>query len=206
MLLPQLRDVVAKLPEGGVSDPLPSPMGVHIFKLRERRDPNQPRAEPRTRLIVQRVSLAQVIFPLPPDAKEADIKAAEKQATALAPRLRSCKAIDDYAERTESSGSGSIGWLKVSDLPDVLQQLVTQLEPQQISPPFRGPLGVQLLMVCDREGRQQVVEAPPPPPPPAPPTPEEMRARLEDEQLQRLANRYLRELRRDAFIDIRMGA
>jgi hypothetical protein len=33
-----------------------------------------------------------------------------------------------------------------------------------------------------------------------------MRQRLEDEQLQRLATRYLRELRRDAFIDVRMGA
>jgi peptidyl-prolyl cis-trans isomerase SurA len=202
MVLPEMRERLMALPPGGISDPVASPVGVHIFQLRERRDPNRP--EPVRRMTVSKVSLAQVIVPLAPDAKEAVVKAAEKRAAALAPRLKSCGDIEAYARKNESDGSGSLGWLDVKDLPQALRQLVAQLEPSRISPPFRGPLGVQLLMVCDRQGREEAVEAPPPPPR-APVTAEQMRNRLEDEQMERLATRYLRELRKDAFIDIRLG-
>jgi peptidyl-prolyl cis-trans isomerase SurA len=202
MILPEMRERLLALPAGGISDPVASPVGVHIFQVRERRDPSRP--EPVRRMAVTRVSLAQVIMPLPPDAKENALKAAEKRAAELAPRLKSCKDIDAYAARSESEGSGSLGWLDVGDLPQALRQLVAQLEPGRISPPFRGPLGVQLLMVCDRQGREETVEAPAPPPRPAL-TAQQMRNRLEDEQLERLATRYLRELRKDAFIDIRLG-
>jgi peptidyl-prolyl cis-trans isomerase SurA len=203
MVLPEMRERLMALSPGGISDPVASPVGVHIFQLRERRDPNRP--EPVRRMAVSKVSLAQVIVPLAPDAKEAAVKAAEKRAAALAPRLKSCGDIEAYARKSESDGSGSLGWLDVKDLPQALRQLVSQLEPSRISPPFRGPLGVQLLMVCDRQGREETVDAPAPPPR-APVTAEQMRNRLEDDQMERLATRYLRELRKDAFIDIRLGA
>jgi peptidyl-prolyl cis-trans isomerase SurA len=202
MVLPEMRERLMALPPGGISDPVASPVGVHIFQLRERRDPNRP--EPVRRMTVSKVSLAQVIVPLAPDAKEAVVKAAEKRAAALAPRLKSCGDIEAYARKNESDGSGSLGWLDVKDLPQALRQLVAQLKPSRISPPFRGPLGVQLLMVCDRQGREETVDAPAPPPR-APVTAQQMRDRLEDEQMERLATRYLRELRKDAFIDIRLG-
>lgn len=202
MILPEMRERLLALPKGGISDPVASPIGVHIFQVRDRRDPSRP--EPQRRLSVTRVSLAQVILPLPPDAKENAVKAAERRAAEIAPRLKSCGDIEAYARRTESEGSGALGWLDVSDLPQALRQLVSQLEPSRLSPPFRGPLGVQMLMVCDRQGREETVEAPAPPPRPAL-TAEQMRNRLEDEQLERLATRYMRELRKDAFIDIRLG-
>ena len=52
----------------------------------------------------------------------------------------------------------------------------------------------------------ETLPAPPAPPPPPAPTASDVRQKLEDEQMQRLSTRYLRELRKDAFIDVRMGA
>lgn len=199
VVLPELRQKLMALPEGGVSDPLPSPAGVHIFKLRQRRAPG----EPEKRLVVMKVELAQVLLPLAEDAKPAQVKAAEARAKELKPAMKACSDIEAYARRTGSDGSGRIGWLDVKDLPGPLRQLVGVLPPRQISDPFRGPLGVQLLMVCDRQGREEAVAAAPPPPPP---TREQTRQRLEDEQLDRLATRYLRELRKDAYIDLRLSA
>jgi peptidyl-prolyl cis-trans isomerase SurA len=205
MILPELRDKLAQLAPGAVSDPIVSPIGVHIFKLRERRRGDEPPPPPK-RFVPTRVSLAQVVLPLPPAAKEGEVKAVEQRAAKLGPELKSCQAIDAYARKAGIDGAGNLGWLAVKDLPPLLQKVVSSIEPGQLSPPLRGPLGVQMLMVCDRQGREEALPAPPAPPPPAPPTADEMRQRLEDEQLQRLATRYLRELRKDAFIDVRMGA
>jgi peptidyl-prolyl cis-trans isomerase SurA len=205
LILPELRDRLEQMTPGSVSDPIPSPVGVHIFKLRERRRGDEPPPPPK-RFVPTRVSLAQVVLPLPPTAKDPDIKAAEKRAVGLAPSLKSCQAIDAYAKKSGAEGAGSLGWLAVKDLPPLLQRVVTVTEPGQLSPPIRGPLGVQMLMVCDRQGREETLPAPPAPPPPPAPTASDVRQKLEDEQMQRLATRYLRELRKDAFIDVRMGA
>ncbi len=200
VILPEIRQKLLALPVGGVSEPIPSPAGVHVFKLRERRTPG---GAPEKRLVVTRVELAQVLFPLAPDAKPAQVKAAETRAREVRPTIKDCGDIDAYAQRTRSEGSGKLGWLDVKDLPAALRQLVGTLQPRQASEPFRGPLGVQLLMVCDRQGREETVAAAPPPPPPSR---EQTRQRLEDEQLERLATRYLRELRKDAYIDLRLSA
>ena len=205
LILPELRDRLAQMTPGSVSDPIPSPVGVHIFKLRERRRGDEPPPPPK-RFVPTRVSLAQVVLPLPTTAKDPDIKAAEKRAASLAPSLKSCQAIDAYAKKSGAEGAGSLGWLAVKDLPPLLQRVVSVTEPGQLSPPIRGPLGIQMLMVCDRQGHEETMPAPPAPPPPPPPSASDVRQKLEDEQVQRLATRYLRELRKDAFIDVRMGA
>ena len=70
---------------------------------------------------------------------------------------------------------------------------VSALQPGQISDPLLGPNGVRILQVRDR--RQSQAE---------PVDRERIRQRLEQEQLERQAARYLRDLRRDAYIDIRL--
>lgn len=206
-ILPQLRQQLVALSPGGVSEPVASPAGVHIFKVRERRAPGQAAAgEAAKRLVVTKVLLAQVLLPLAPDAKADQVKAAQARAREIGPGLRGCDAVDAYARKAGSDGSGKLGWLDVKDLPGPLRGVVAGLEPGRASEPLRGPLGIQLLMVCDRQGREETVAAPPPPPPPPPPTRESVRQRLEEEQLERLAARYLRDLRKDAYIDLRVGA
>ena len=208
VILPELRQKLLALPEGGVSDPITSPAGVHLFKLRQRRVPGAAAAAatPEKRLVVTRVELAQLLLPLAPDAKPPQVKAAEARARELKPTMKGCADIETYARRTASEGSGKLGWLDLKDMPAPLRQLVSALPPRQASEPFRGPLGVQILMVCDRQGREETVAAAPPPPPPPPPSKDQTRQRLEEEQLERLATRYLRELRKDAYIDLRLSA
>ena len=64
----------------------------------------------------------------------------------------------------------------------------------QLAPPVRGPEGVHIVLVRDRRAASVTDAAA---------REEQVRRRLEAEQLQRLADRRLRELRRRAFIDIR---
>jgi len=52
---------------------------------------------------------------------------------------------------------------------------------------------VHLVMVCDRRGAVQSA-----------PQRDQIAERLESEQIDRLARRYLRDLRKQAFVDIRL--
>jgi peptidyl-prolyl cis-trans isomerase SurA len=70
---------------------------------------------------------------------------------------------------------------------------VLSLAVGEVSPPLQGPAGIHLLMVCDRrdpEGltpeRQQIAE------------------RLQQERIERLARRHLRDLRKQAFVEVRL--
>jgi peptidyl-prolyl cis-trans isomerase SurA len=58
---------------------------------------------------------------------------------------------------------------------------------------LQGPAGIHLIMVCDRRGAVQSA-----------PQRDEIAERLENEQVDRLARRYLRDLRKQAFVDIRL--
>ena len=134
-----------------------------------------------------------------------------RQAEAYQSRFRSCDSLLQAAAESGADGSGDLGWLEVADLPDVLKRLVSNLPNSRLSPPLTGPAGIQLIMVCERVGGQlpRAAEAPRPvqPTPPPPPLPsldrESVQRRLETQQLDRLAERYLRDLRRDAYVDVR---
>lgn len=201
-ILPEYRERLTALPAGAVSEPIASPAGIAIFQVRAKRAPGE--AVTTTRLVVERVDLAQVLFPLDSESTPAQARAADARARAARARLDSCADVARLGPSLGGEGSGRIGWLALGDMPASLRQIVTRLEPGQVSEPIQGPAGIQLLVVCDREGREETVELAPATPPPPPLTPELARGRLESEQLERLATRYLRDLRDDGFIEVRI--
>jgi peptidyl-prolyl cis-trans isomerase SurA len=81
----------------------------------------------------------------------------------------------------------------MSSAPTALQQTLLALSVGQASPPFGSAERVSVLVLCGRDDPQQA----------AAPNPEEIANNLEQERVGRRAQRYLRDLRRDAVIDYR---
>ncbi|GBD44721.1 Chaperone SurA [bacterium HR40] len=177
-----LRRVVSELAPGQVSDPLPGPEGVRILLLRDRRSGSGGDEEV--------FELGQVVVPLPADADEATIASAMRQAQAIRPRLSSCAAADALAVELRAPASGRLGWMRLEELPPEFRPAVAALAKGQTTPPLRGPVGIHVLVLCERGGEQGARAL--------------ARLQLEREQLERLANRYLRDLRKSAFIDVRL--
>jgi peptidyl-prolyl cis-trans isomerase SurA len=75
-----------------------------------------------------------------------------------------------------------------------LRDRILQLQVGQVSEPIVSPAGVHIFQLRDRRSRAAEVVA----------DREQVRRTIEQEQLERLANRYLRDLRKEAFIDIRL--
>ncbi len=139
----------------------------------------------------QKFRASHVFMPLPANASAtevADTMNAAKQARAkLTP--------DTFdAVAAQSKGGGDLGWLDQGDLPDVLEEALLGLSEGEISQPVRGPSGVHIFIVRERQSGANAI-----------PPFEEMRAQLQNELLDRAMQRqeelFLRGLRRDAVIE-----
>jgi peptidyl-prolyl cis-trans isomerase SurA len=93
-----------------------------------------------------------------------------------------------------AEAGGDLGWVRAAAiLPELRDRLLT-LQVGAVSEPIVSPAGVHIFQLRDRRNRAAE----------AAPDRDRMRQRLEQEQLERLASRYLRDLRKDAFIEIRL--
>jgi peptidyl-prolyl cis-trans isomerase SurA len=175
---------------GDVSAPLRSPVGYHVFWLRDRRLAAAPLAPADAQV---EVSLSQVLFPFNEAESQAAAPRLREQALAMRPQLADCNAVNRIAAERQLPGSGALGWIRIGELPPDFARALVDLPIGQLSEPLLGPAGVHLIMVCDRRGAVQSA-----------PQRDEIAERLESEQIDRLARRYLRDLRTQAFVDIRL--
>jgi peptidyl-prolyl cis-trans isomerase SurA len=186
---PELIATLERLRPGEISEPMGSPVGYHIFWLRDQRIADSPVAA--TQAAVE-VSLTQILFPV--DGAEGGPDAVRGRAAGLRPRLTDCPTMVAVAEELQAPASGELGWLRVGDLPRDLGQAVLTLPVGQVSPPLDGPGGIHLLMVCERRDPDALSAA----------QRDQIAQRLEQERTERLARRYLRDLRKQAFVEVRI--
>ncbi len=186
-LRPELARVVAEMDAGGVSDPIPTIEGLHIVRLRDRRkvlvsDPSQ-----------IRVQLLQITLPVPDESDDNVVASQFAFAEQVRSDIDGCEDMALVAEELNSGSSGDLGWVFLNDLPEVFRKHLLKLEIGVPSPPVRSKFGVHLVMVCDRDDPNQSFGER-----------ETVRARMEMVRLEVLARRLLRDLRRSAFVDLRV--
>jgi peptidyl-prolyl cis-trans isomerase SurA len=187
---PELLGALEQLEPGEVSAPLRSPIGYHVFWLRDRRlAPAQATAGDAQ----VEVELSQILFAYDESEGEAGAPRLREQALALRPQLTDCVVMNQLASQRRLPASGDLGWIRIGDLPPEFARVLVDLPVGQVTAPLQGPAGIHLIMVCDRRGAVQSA-----------PQRDEIGQRLETEQIDRLARRYLRDLRQRAFVDIRL--
>jgi peptidyl-prolyl cis-trans isomerase SurA len=184
---PDLASALATMKPGEVSPPIHAGGGYYILALLDRRLPGQ--GDPNDAVI----SVVEAGAPIPANAP-ADFRA--KLAQALHQLIASAKSCPIFA-----ANARKIGLPFVKEAPDVkaislsagVRQIALGLAVGEVSKPFAVQGGVGLMMMCARKD----------PPATKPPTIEQVRDALGRQRLDVLARRYLRDLRRNAYVDIR---
>ena len=181
-----LDQAVQQLPIGAISDPIAVQGGYSILAIEDTRQILMP--DPRDATL----SLMQLSIAFPPGTSE----------------QQAAPAIERFVQTTQSMGgcggaqaaAATLGAELVAndrtarDLPPVLAEMLLSMGIGQVTRPF-GTLDsrISVLVLCGRDDPQDVNA----------PTFADVQTRLEEERINRRAQRFLRDLRRDAIIDYR---
>lgn len=146
--------------------------------------------------------LSEILLPVYGPEQEAQVM---RDALDLVQTLRGGGDFAALAHQVSVSASaesgGDLGWIPTSAMSDELRTALETARAGQITDPIRTANGVQLFLVRDARSSDGSQAAPVPTDAAGRET---IRRRLLEEQTQRLANRYLRDLRLNAFVDIRL--
>ena len=151
--LPTLFATAAKnLQAGEVSEPLRSGSGLHILKLFDSRG--------NERVMVQQTKARHILI------KPSTILTEEEAEKKIRELLAQLKAGSDFAElakqHSEDPGSanlgGDLGWANPGTFVPVFEQAMNELQPGQISEPFRSEFGWHVMQVLERRDDDQTEE------------------------------------------------
>ncbi|MGQ0677736.1 MAG: peptidylprolyl isomerase [Rhodospirillales bacterium] len=182
----QIEEVLKQMPVGAISKPIRTVGGWHMVALIERRRPGG--AEPR-------VDMRQGLIPMPPRAPQAVVLEATDRAAAATRDVKDCNAFDEAIKSLPRGRANNLGMMQLRELPGPLQTIIEPMKPGQITQPLQVDVGtIMVVMVCGRDDGE-----------PAPlPTRDDIRDRLVQQRLDVQSRRYMRDLRRAAFVDLRV--
>ena len=183
---PPLDDAIAKMNPGEISYPIKTTAGYYILYLLERRTPGQTSADD------TQLGLVEVVFPLAPNAPATEQQRAMAQAQHVADTAKSCEEMAKIAREQAPQLSTQTPSVRAGDLPADLKTLVLGLKVSEPSKPLPTRGGVGVVMVCKRADPASAL-----------PGTDEIYDELLKARMDQMARRYLRDLRRSAYVDIR---
>jgi len=182
-----LADALRQMPAGAISNPIPNSGGYSIIAVQDTRKILTP--DPRDAIL----SLKQVSISFPKGTSREAAEPIVSRFAEAAQHIGGCGG----AEKIAADFHGEVvtsDQVKMRDLPPALQRLMLPMKVGQATQPF-GSLdeGVRVLVMCGRDEADQA----------SAPTYDDIYQQINDERTTSRANRYLRDLRRDAVIEFR---
>jgi peptidyl-prolyl cis-trans isomerase SurA len=187
--LPQLPASMAQalqtMQPGQLAGPVEAPGGMVILLLIDQRQVLT--ADPRDAIL----SLKQVALSFPAGTTRARATELASAFATQTQQINGCGQADSVAA---SLGATVVSrdQIAMRDLPPQLQATLGNMQIGQVTQPFGNPEeGISVLVLCGRDMPQQA----------SLPSVEQAAERARDERIQRRAQRYMRDLRRDAIIE-----
>ena len=182
---PTLEAASRELTPGQLAGPIEIPGGFSLLLLIDRRQVGMP--DPRDAVL----NLKQISLEFADGTPESEAQLRTEQFAAMISGLNGCLDADVTATNFGASVIDN-DEIAVRALPEALQTTLLQMSVGEATPPF-GAIqeGVRVLMLCGREDPAQTQG----------PSFEQIMTSIENERVNRRAQSYLRDLRRDAVIE-----
>ena len=181
----EMQTVARSMAPGQLVGPFEIPGGFEILYLIDKRQILM--ADPRDALL----SLKQISISFAPGTTEQAATARVEQFANTVKTMRGCGDAESIAA-TIGAEVVTNDQIRARALPEQLQSALLQLQLGQTTPPFGSVTdGVRVLMLCGRDD----------PKPDSGPDFEQMMEQMENDRISKRAQRYLRDLRNDAYIE-----
>jgi peptidyl-prolyl cis-trans isomerase SurA len=184
-LEPEIKEALSQIQPGHLSAPVRTTQGYTLIAFLEHKLPG---AESNAL-----ISLQQVLIPFPEDITEEKAHEMAAHTKTVISSAANCPALKKIAEdKLPGAKFHLVQGEPMSHFPGEMQPILSALAPQQLSEPLLTQDGILVMMVCDRKvqqtqefSREEAIEV------------------IAGRKHSLLAKRELRDLRRQAFIDIR---
>jgi peptidyl-prolyl cis-trans isomerase SurA len=184
-LPPQLAAALRTMNTGQLQGPIEIPGGFSIIYLINKRQVLM--ADPAEAVL----SLKQISISFAPGVTQEQAEARVNEFGAYIDGLRGCADVEEGAKKI-GADVVSNDQIKAANLPEQLRNILLNLQIGQATPPFGGiQEGVRVLMLCGRDDPKDS----------GAPTFAAVMDQIEQERVQKRAQRYLRDLRNDAYIE-----
>jgi peptidyl-prolyl cis-trans isomerase SurA len=181
----EIRAAIRKIKPGEISSPIRTLSGYTIIALRDQRSIAEPSP------LMTAVTLSQIYIPT--TGVNAVSESETNQLTfEIKNKVRGCQNMTKWGEEIGGPGSGDIELIRIGGLPKEIQNAVLGLKIGIPSNPISVPGAILFIMVCSKEDDNGL------------PSPNQVYSRLENEKLDTMSKQRLRDLRRQALIDIRL--
>ena len=179
----EIDQVIATTPERQVAGPVQTLAGYHILLVIDRVVPSQSGGEPLT------LDYARLVLPV---AQGSDGQQELQLAQQLRSEVETCDDLRAASARLGTAKPEDVRGAPVQDIPEAIRDRVASLEVGDTTEPVRTADGIVVATLCARKGGSNLL-----------PTREQIRNRLGNDRFNLLIQRYMRDLRRSAFVDIR---
>lgn len=183
------RDVAPVVDKMGISEisaPIKTLNGIYLIELRNKQIGEG--ADP----MKDKWTLARVLLPLRPDAPAAMVERRAKEALKFSQEFKSCDNLADQVKAYVGGTADTPRTVVFGSLDARMKELVSKSKPGEVIPPIRSKEGIEMVAVCNHEAVNSEMPS---------------RASIEDnlysQQLAMMSRRHLRDLRRDAVIEMR---
>lgn len=185
-LRPDLDRVLRNLGTGEMSDPIQTFSGYYLLYVADQRSGGGAPGD-------AQLDLVQLVLPIAREADDATRQAARDRLSTIRQSVTSCADAEAIAAQNEDVQVASAQGVRLGNLPGDLQNALATLEAGETTDPVIAPRSAILVTVCDRDALGSRL-----------PERDAIMNRIGLERMELLARRYMRDLRREAFIDIRL--
>ncbi len=184
---PTLDNAIEKLQPRAFSEPIRTAAGWHVLMVVDRR----PFAAARPDDV--RLNLVQLTLPLPLNASPDEQNRAMQEAQKAMTGVRQCNELHGRSRELKGATSGDLNGVRVGDLAANTQmyEQLPKLPIGGVAGPFRVAEGLQIVALCGKSGGDGM------------PTRDAISQQILLQKLEAAGRRYMRDLRRQATIDIK---
>lgn len=185
-LPPDLQEDVRGLSKGEISQPIKTFAGYYVLYVEDVRQRSISVED-------SKLDIYQIALPLASGATEAQRSTSLDLLEQVRPAITSCEDAEAVSGQIEEANGVAANAIRLGDMAANLQQALADLQPGETSAPVATQRAALLLTVCARDDTGGAL-----------PSREQVLTRIGAERMDLLQRRYMRDLRREAFIDIRL--
>ena len=196
-LAPELNDTLVKMAPGSLSAPVRSAGGYYILQLQARQEPAGTKiAQVETGVSADgTLPLARLLLPLGTNPSKEIQDAAMQAASQIKTNFSNCANLKSLSEKMVGSVYMDLGNMKPADLSPEIQKGLALTHPGEAATPLLSDAGIEIIARCDKKPEVQTAYVVP--------TREQVEEELFNQQISALAQRYMRDLKRDADVEVR---